>query len=229
MQRWGVVIHDNGRVNSAQLGPPTSMSWLTAYQELKAWQTVIGSTLGFGGLIIGALFNAHLNRRRDDRLRNAEALTIALSLYGEIKLLRDDAADLAMGLSSWYLESGAYNHSLPDFFGESYTVREPMIYNALASKLGMLAPDILLPITKFYSDYEAAITHFPKLFNVDGQKLSYGPEWVIGPAVSAVEDIEGGLRRIEQLGRIEIAARTPSIGQAKEALQLIDDLRPDLE
>lgn len=205
------------------------MSWLAVYQELKGWQALIGSTLGFGGLIAGALFNAHLNRRRDNRLRDLEALTIALSLYGEIKLLRDDAADLARGLSSWYLERGAYNHSLPDFFRETYTVREPTIYNALASKLGMLAPDILLPITKFYSDYEMAITHFPKIFHVDGQKLSYGPEWVIGPAVNAVEDIEGGLRRIEQLGRIKTAARTPSIGRAKEALQLIDDLRPDLE
>lgn len=42
------------------------------WAQLKDWQAGIGAVIGFGGLIIGALFNAHLNRRRDERLRVEE-------------------------------------------------------------------------------------------------------------------------------------------------------------
>jgi hypothetical protein len=48
--------------------------------------TAVGSFLGLISLLIGALFNAHLNRRRDDRnweLHNGiDALTIAPGEYG---------------------------------------------------------------------------------------------------------------------------------------------------
>ncbi|MBA2933106.1 hypothetical protein HZF05_03245 [Sphingomonas sp. CGMCC 1.13654] len=205
------------------------MSWWALYQELKGWQSGIGSILGFGGLIAGALFNARLNRKRDNRLRDIEAITIALSLYGEIKLLRENVAAIASGLGAWFIIRGAYGNDLPDHYREIYPVREPTLYNALASKLGMLNPDLLLPITKFYSDYEAAVGHFPKLFNNEGRTISYGPEWVIEPAVRAVEDIEAGLRRIERLGAIQTPASIPSTGRAKEALRLVEDLRPDPE
>ncbi len=76
------------------------MDWASVYQELRGWQALIGSLLGFGGLVIGALFNAHLNRKRDDRLRDTGAVTIALSLYGEIRLLRETAAELARVLGA---------------------------------------------------------------------------------------------------------------------------------
>ena len=205
------------------------MSWADFYQELRGWQGLIGSLLGFGGLVTGALFNAHLNRKRDDRLRDTEAVTIALSLYGEIRLLRETAAELARGLGAWFIDRGVHGHDLPDHYREIYQVREPTLYNALAARLGMLNPDILLPITKFYSDYEAATGHFPKLFRNEGQRVSYGPEWVLAPAIRAVEDIEEGLRQIERLGRVKISAPTPSIGRAREALELDEALRPDID
>jgi hypothetical protein len=34
--------------------------------------SLIGSSIGLIALLLGALFNAHLNRRRDDRLRREE-------------------------------------------------------------------------------------------------------------------------------------------------------------
>ncbi len=42
-------------------------------QEAKGWQTVIGAPFGFIGLASAALLNAHLARRRDSRLADAEA------------------------------------------------------------------------------------------------------------------------------------------------------------
>lgn len=203
------------------------MTSLSLYQELKGWQSVIGSVLGFAGLIAGALFNAHLNRKRDDRLRDAEAITLALSLYGEILLLRDNIAALANGLGAWFVKRGVYGDNLPEYYREIFSIREPTLYAALTPKLGLLNPDMLLPITRFYSDYEAAVGHLPKLFESEDRQISYGPEWVIGPAVSAVEGIEIGLRQIERLGGIKSAAGAPSLGQAKNAVELARDMQPD--
>lgn len=203
------------------------MSFHGVLNELRGWQSFLGSALGFGGLILGALFNAHLNRKRDDRLRNAEAITIALSLYGEINLLRSDIAAMASGIGGWFLTRGAHGDDLPDYFREIYQVREASLYKALASKIGMLNPEILLPITQFYSDYETAIGHFPKLFKNKGRAVTYGPEWVLSPAIRAVEEVERAIRRIEQLGHIAPRSNTPSTGRAKEALSLIEDMRDD--
>lgn len=207
-------------------GAAPLVSWCAIYNELKGWQAVVGSVLGFGGLIAGALFNAHLNRKRDDRLREAEAITIALSLYGEIKLLRESAADVARALGAWFLDRGVYGNDLPEYYREIFQLRQPVIFAALASKIGMMNPSILLPITAFYSDYESALEHFPKLFKNADRIIDYGPEWVLQPAARAVEGVEVAVRRIEELGKISTPTPTPSIGRAKDALDLIEDLRP---
>jgi hypothetical protein len=46
--------------------------------------TLTGSTLGLIALLLGALFNAHLNRRRDDRLRDADRFALASTLHAEL-------------------------------------------------------------------------------------------------------------------------------------------------
>jgi hypothetical protein len=46
--------------------------------------TLTGSSLGLVALLLGALFNAHLNRRRDDALRNADKLAVASALHAEL-------------------------------------------------------------------------------------------------------------------------------------------------
>jgi hypothetical protein len=46
---------------------------------------VAGSAVGLVALLIGALFNAHLNRLRDDRLRREETRAVAAALLAELK------------------------------------------------------------------------------------------------------------------------------------------------
>jgi hypothetical protein len=46
--------------------------------------TLVGSTLGLFALLVGALFNAHLNRKRDDELRKREARALAVALRAEL-------------------------------------------------------------------------------------------------------------------------------------------------
>lgn len=157
-------------------GMGAKMTCSELYAELKGWQTVIGSVLGFLALMGGALFNAHLNRKRDDRLRIAEANVIALSLYGEINLLRSEAATMANGIGSWFTRGGYPKDEPPEYYKELFPLPEPKLYNALASKIGLLEASLLLPVTKFYSDYEAAAGHFPKLFENEKRGISYGVE-----------------------------------------------------
>jgi len=51
--------------------------------------TLAGSTLGFLALLAGALFNAHLNRRRDDRQRRHDRTALATALCAELQLTRE--------------------------------------------------------------------------------------------------------------------------------------------
>jgi hypothetical protein len=60
--------------------------------------SLTGSTIGLIALLIGALFNAHLNRRRDDRLRQEERHAVAAALRAELagicRSLERNAAEL---------------------------------------------------------------------------------------------------------------------------------------
>jgi hypothetical protein len=50
----------------------------------------IGSSIGLIALLLGALFNAHLNRRRDNRLRREEREAVAAALLAELEGLRNN-------------------------------------------------------------------------------------------------------------------------------------------
>src|SRR2546423_1574309 len=43
-----------------------------------------GSAVGLVAILLGALYNAHLNRKRDDRLRRDEARSIAAAIRAEL-------------------------------------------------------------------------------------------------------------------------------------------------
>jgi len=46
--------------------------------------SMVGALTGLIALLLGALFNAHLNRRRDDRLRREEQRAVATALRAEL-------------------------------------------------------------------------------------------------------------------------------------------------
>ncbi len=51
--------------------------------------SVIGPAIGLIALLLGALFNGYLNRRRDERLRRQNMAGIAAALYGELDSIRE--------------------------------------------------------------------------------------------------------------------------------------------
>jgi hypothetical protein len=197
--------------------------------ELKGWQPLLGAALGFFALTWGALYNYRLNRKRDDAIREKETLSVALGLYGEISLISRELASLANSVGAWYLRTGVYGHDLPAHYSASFVFPEPILYKALAAKVGMLSPEVLVPVTKFYGYYSEAIGHFPKILEDNGRGISYGVEWVLTPAISAIEDVQSALREIERIGGITDHATPPSLQKAKDAKNLSDEMHPDYD
>jgi hypothetical protein len=213
---------------------------MSIYAELKSWQTVIGSVLGFSALIVAALWNFRLNRRRDDLIRNEEIIAIASALYGEIVMLRGDVAKMANGVAKRYEDNGLGRfrgeEPFDAHFREAFPLRDPLLYPALAAKVGMLPANLLLPIVQFYSAYTEASLWFPRLEDVPERGFSYGVLWVLHPAREAVVNVAPCLREIERLARIdpsiepdfEIAGRViESEEEEWEEIRAMQDAEPE--
>lgn len=77
----------------------------------------LGALVGAGGgllaIILGALFNAELNRRRDDRLRGhleadraRDKAVLAMGLRAELLSLQDNASDRIRAIDKWRDDTG---------------------------------------------------------------------------------------------------------------------------
>ncbi|MBR9972695.1 hypothetical protein [Magnetospirillum sulfuroxidans] len=192
------------------------------YAELKGWQGAIGSVLGFIALIFGALFNFHLNRRRDKRLRNEEIVAIASALYGEIVMLRRSVARMANAVGTRYIRRGLFGDGVFDkHFIEQFVLPRPKLYPALASKVGMLPSQLALEVVLFYSRVEEAETWLPRLQESEERPYSYGVNYVLDPAINAVNGVTPALRIIENMAGL-IEAEPPDIKKALDAQEMED-------
>jgi hypothetical protein len=74
--------------------------WLSHLSQGQAsfLGSLTGAAIGLIALLLGALFNAHLNRRRDDRLRREDQRAVATALRAELeglsRIFNDNAEDL---------------------------------------------------------------------------------------------------------------------------------------
>ncbi len=92
--------------------------------------TLTGSTLGLLALLLGALFNAHLNRKRDDRLREDEARAARRAIGAELSGIHDTLTRNADDLAN---PKGSF--AVPDI---AHQVR---VFPAMVPKLGLLGVD----------------------------------------------------------------------------------------
>jgi hypothetical protein len=94
-------------------------------------------------LLLGALFNAHLNRRRDDRLRKEEQRLLAVALRAELAGIDDDLSE-----NSDELRKKDLSKVTNVFVGDvSQSVR---ILPASISKIGLLDQDTIQHVMKAY-------------------------------------------------------------------------------
>jgi hypothetical protein len=171
-------------------------SW---YAEAKQWQSGIAALVGFLGLILAALWNFRLNRRRDKQLREEEMVSVAVAIYGEILLLRDELALLARWVAHWEFE----NEGIQEIHQFMYMPSLPALYQALASKLGLFPADLLLGIVEFYSHLAGARRGFDIYCRTQKEPSRYAAgSLVLEDALGAVSGVNPALRRIEQLASI---------------------------
>ena len=206
------------------------MSLSELYAELKGWQSGLAAIIGFGGLIIGALYNFRLNRKRDENLRKQEMISVAVAIYGEMVLLREEVAQLARIVAN--TERGG-SDPIDAQFLEDNRLPEPEIYSALAAKLGLLPPNLLMHITKFYNNLQRTRTSLPLLVErtIEREELVAGgtlkrrqerrvfhPATVLEPAIATVDDAKPALRLIEALAGIPLT-QDPKMGLAREIVK----------
>lgn len=187
--------------------------WRNLYEELKGWQAGIGSVVGFLALLGGAWWNFRLNRRRDAALRREEALSIATALYGEILLLRSEAARLARHLAPDPYGRGAIDRH----FLQRHQLSEPTMYPALAGKIGLLEPKLVIAITTFHKNFREAKQNLQLLMPDEARSFGYTLSWVLEPAVAAVNEVRPFLRNVEKMARLP-AAEDPELGYAETIL-----------
>jgi hypothetical protein len=183
----------------------------TFWAEAKQWQAGIAALFGFVGLILAALFNFHLNRRRDARLRREEMMSVAAAVYGEILLLRDELALLARIVAQHYIDE----RELRDIDQFTYSPSMPLLYPALAGKLGLLPSDLLLGITRFYAHVEGARRGFESCRRAHKENVRYNVRVVLEDAVKGVLDVKPVLRKIEQMASIP-EAMNPDTGRSED-------------
>ena len=212
--------------------------WLKAYEDNSmSWKQFLdevtnlnyaGVLIGLATVVLGALLNASLNRRRDDRIRNAEMIAVAAALYGEVLLLRQELARLAKivaRIHQYTAFDSKPTFKFDEYFLEEIKLSDPLLYKSLAPKIGILKPDLVIAITEFYKDFQVTKSALPLLVDRPGRPYDYGPAWVLRPACDAITKISPALRRIEALAHIQSSApETLDTGDAEIVLELEEDL-----
>ena len=177
--------------------------------------SVTGSLLGIIALVIGALFNFWLTRRRVARIRSEEADAVAAALFGEIVLFREELARVAK-----FVAGIVANHrDFDEHFLEHIHLQEPALYKALSAKVGLLEASILLPIITFHNRVQSVRDWLPQLVENKDRKYSYSPLTVLEPAISGIEDILPILNLLASRIGVTPPVQKPEMGYAYAILE----------
>ena len=146
----------------------------------------LGAVVDVGGgltaILIGVLANAALNRRRDDRLRDIEGRAVAAAIRGELSSMKISIADL---LPIWkegermFSTVRSQQSSMPGGIGapidaNKYAKFPPfhaMIFEANASRLGLLGSDLAGAVTVVYTNYRVRGEIFKQPFEMMAKDL----------------------------------------------------------
>ncbi|TAY66533.1 hypothetical protein ELG88_09680 [Rhizobium leguminosarum] len=134
-------------------------AWVAGLAPAQAtvFGAAIGATFGFISLTGGALFNAKLNRDRDDRLGDLERLALLRSLATEITLIRNLISYQIREYQSPAAQGQTWRSSVsPKLFS--------LLYPANLSKLLGLPHDALTKVIIFH----AAIDEYEYNLKTDG-------------------------------------------------------------
>lgn len=198
-------------------------SWLEGLHGGAA--QIVGAFAGFCfgilALIVGALFNAQLTRRRDNSIRLAEAKAVATAIYSEIVLLRMRAAYIGRITSRNRIREGFSSVvEFNKFYLENDISTDPIIYKSLLNKLGLLPEELITGIVKFYDDYQSLRIWLPRLVENKERGFDYSVLVVLNPVRSAVLDVNPTLRRLEIYLDLKKPADDPELGDVESVIEM---------
>ena len=123
-------------------------TWLAGLSQGSASfvGTLAGSSFGLIAIVIGALVNATLNRRRDDRLREEDRIALASTLYAELA-----------GLHRSLIENAQHLTDKPPDPDAGFVVPEPSIklLTEMLPKVGLLKGETIRKVMDAYVLTEA--------------------------------------------------------------------------
>lgn len=168
--------------------------------------TFVGSVVGFvfGSitLVLGALFNAHLNRKRDDRLREQEINGIMTALLSELALIERAFLDLAREVRN---QGGFPTITIPD---PKDLVR---VFPQITSKIGLLDYETT---EKTLTAYGCVMAFSRKLAISGENRVAFGSHVVVMPTQVAEEVAQDSQRAAAEVSY--------AVGQLKRKLGLTE-------
>lgn len=153
--------------------------------------TLTGSSFGLIALLLGALFNARLNRKRDDALRDADRIALASALHAELQ-----------GIHRAFAENAQHLADKPPEEGGGFMTPQPSIhvFPELLSKLGLLRTETIrlvmdaYVLTEQYMDRLILLGGKLQTNMPDGRQLVYldarFAKHVVGYNKATAEDIK---------------------------------------
>jgi hypothetical protein len=126
---------------------PGFWQWLRNASQSQATSlgTLTGSSIGLIALLIGALFNAHLNRRRDDRLQREDQRAVAAALKAELALWSERLGGVVQSVKDGRAK-GSGEWVVPVF--------KSRLLDDLVPKLGLLRPATITNVIDAYNSVD---------------------------------------------------------------------------
>ena len=119
------------------------IAWLQGLQggAATAVGALTGSAIGFIALVAGALFNAKLNRERDDRLLRIETRAVAAAMRAELASIETTLRENAEGL----------RRNTPQAFVVPDIAHSVRMFPAFVTKIGLLGdPSLITEVVNAY-------------------------------------------------------------------------------
>lgn len=121
---------------------------------MQSWMgSVIGAAIGLIAILIGALWNAHLTRKRDTHLRAQEAQSVGFALASELRSALDMTA-------ARFMQAALDRGGMPKEVLLALKPPALVVWPKLAEKLALVDPKAVGPVIQAFSllDWHMAMT-----------------------------------------------------------------------
>ena len=135
----------------------------------------LGALAGAGGgllaIILGALINAELNRRRDNRLRETERQTVATEVQVELAALRLHARNRYVKVRKWRARAGTVTATKMGLFG----IPRQIFLESNAGRLGLLGPQLTFDIVTAHAQASHIAVNLEAIRHGDPGAIVFDP------------------------------------------------------